>query len=136
VVALADQIKVDATQLQNAADVLKRDATSMQDYLHEIYNALSPHDLSNGGGDEVGKAIGEQYFSNANQLLHAAGVAAMLPIDIADLSTVGADNSAQIELYLAKINRDLSVGEAKLPPAITEPSTGPGSHPDANPRSE
>jgi hypothetical protein len=127
--AVADQIKVDATQLKNAADLLKRDATSMQNYLHDIYNAMSPHDPSNGGGDAVGKAIGEQYFTNANQLLHAAGVAAMLLIDIADLSTTGADNAAQIEIYLAKINRDLSVGDAKLPPAIEGPTTGPGSHP-------
>lgn len=126
---VAEQIKVDSTQLKNAADLLRRDATSMQDYLHDIYSVTSPHDPSNGGGDEVGRAIGEQYFSNANQLLHAAGVAALLLIDIADLSTTGADNAAQIEVHLAKINRDLSVGDAKLPPPISGPSTGSGAHP-------
>jgi hypothetical protein len=89
---------------------------------------MKPHDPSNGGGDEVGRAIGEQYFTNANQLLHAAGVAALLLIDIADLSTTGADNAAQIEIQLEKINRDLSIGDAKLPPAIESPSPGSTSH--------
>jgi hypothetical protein len=127
-VAVADQVKVDSIQLKNAADVLRRDAKSMQAYLHDIYGALSPHDPSKGGGDDVGRAIGEQYFVNANQLLHAAGVAALLLLDIADLATSGAQSAEEIELHLAKINRDLSVGDAKLPPAIKGPTTTPGSH--------
>jgi hypothetical protein len=127
VTVVADYIKVDATQLKNSAEILKRDATAMQDYLHDIYDALSPHDPSKGGGDEVGKAIGEQYFTNANQLLHAGGIAALLLIDIANLAVTGADNAEQIEIYLEKINRDLSVGDQKLPPPIKDPETGSGS---------
>jgi hypothetical protein len=127
-VAVADQIKVDSIQLKNAADVLRRDAKSMQTYLHDIYGALRPHDPSKGGGDDVGRAIGKQYFDNANQLLHAAGVAALLLLDIADLATSGAQSAEEVELYLAKINRDLSVGDAKLPPAIEAPPSNSGSH--------
>jgi hypothetical protein len=127
-VVVADQIKVDSIQLKNAADVLRRDAKSMQTYLHDIYGALSQHDPSKGGGDEVGRAIGEQYFVNANQLLHAAGIAALLLLDIADLATSGAQSAEEVELHLEKINRDLSVGDAKLPPPIEGSPTTPGSH--------
>lgn len=125
---MADEIRVNPTQLRNAASVLKHDARSMQEYLHDVYNVMSPHDPSNGGGDEVGKALGKQYFTNANQLLHAAGVAALLLIDIADLATTGADNAAQVEITLEKINRDLGVGDAKLPPPIQDPSGDIGHH--------
>jgi hypothetical protein len=130
VAAVADQIKVDSTQLKEAASTLKHDASVMQDYLYQIFNAMKPHDPTGGGGDEVGKAIGEQYFTNANQLLHASGVAALLLIDIANLAATGADDAAKIELYLEQINRDLSVGDAKLPPPITAPD---GSNPSDNP---
>ncbi|HET9656789.1 MAG TPA: hypothetical protein VFP72_15660 [Kineosporiaceae bacterium] len=115
---MADQIKVDASQLNANAETLKRDAAAMQDYLYQIYAAIKPHDPSNGGGDEVGKALGEQYFNNANQVLHASGVAALLLIDIANLAASGADNAAQIELLLTKINQDLSIGDAKLPSIV------------------
>jgi hypothetical protein len=72
--------------------------------------------------------IGEQYFANTGQLPPAAGVAALLLIDIADPATTGADNAAQIELSLVKINRDLGVDDAKLPPPV-DGSGGRGSNP-------
>lgn len=123
---MADQIKVDASQLNANAETLKRDAAAMQDYLYQIYAAIKPHDPTNGGGDEVGKALGEQYFTNANQILHAGGVAALLLVDIANLAASGADNAAQIEIALTKINEDLSVGDAKLP-SIVDAATSAGS---------
>lgn len=122
---MADQIKVDWVELKHSADILRRDAHSMQDFFYDAYSALKPHDPSNGGGDEVGKAIGGQYFEQANNLLHAGGIAALLLIDIADLATSGANTGAQVERYLEKINRDLSTGDVKLPPPL--PSTGNGS---------
>src|SRR5689334_19362843 len=113
--AVADFIKVDSDQLSNNADILRRDAHAMQEYFQQVYNALAPHDPSKGGGDDVGKAIGAQYFDNANQLLHAAGISALLLIDIADLATQGSLNAQEVELWLEKINRDLSLGDSKLP---------------------
>lgn len=121
---MADQIKVDWVALKHSADILRRDAHSMQDYLYDVYSALKPHDPTNGGGDEVGKALGDSYFANANALLRAGGVAALLLIDIADLATSGANKAADIELHLAKINRDLSTGDVKLPPATSSSGEG------------
>lgn len=125
---MGEVIKVDAGKLQHAAQVLKADANSMESFLLQVYNALKPHDPSNGGGDEVGEAIGRQYFENATSLLHSAGIAVLLLKDIADFADNGARGASEIEQLLAKINRDLSVGDAKLPPPISstppEESTG------------
>jgi hypothetical protein len=112
---VADFIKVDSDQLNNNAETLRRDAHAMQEFFSQVYGALSKHDPSKGGGDDVGKAIGIKYFENANQLLHAAGISALLLLDIADLATKGAANAQEVELWLEKINRDLSLGDSKLP---------------------
>jgi hypothetical protein len=77
--------------------------------------------------DVVGKAIGRQYFEHVNQLLQAAGITAMLLLEIATLSTTGTARAAEVEICLAKINLDLSVGDATLPPGDTPgDSAGPG----------
>lgn len=124
---MAEVIQVDTNQLRYHADILRRDANSMQEYLVQIFNALSPHDPSNGGGDEVGKALGAQYFQNANQLLHVAGIAALVLKDIADLTIAGAEYAGEVEVKLAQLIRDLGVGDPKLPPPLPGDSgTTPG----------